>query len=102
MGFIFVKKTTVTQNRVRANLEKVEAMTTWQRPKILKQLRGFFGLTSYYRRFVIHYAMIASLTELLKKNSFIWNDIATVGFENLKRAMMETPVLRLPDFYKIL
>ena len=50
---------------------------------------------------MIHYAMIASLTELLKKNSFIWNDKTTVGFENLKRAMMETPVLRLPDFYKI-
>ena len=57
--------------------------------------------TGYYRRFVAHYATIAApLTELLKKDNFIWSELATAAFEKLKHAMMETSMLRLADFSK--
>ena len=76
-------------------------MINWPLPKTLKQLRGFLGITSYYQRFVRHYAMIAApLTELLKKDSFRWNDMATASFESLKKVLFELPVLSLPDFNK--
>ena len=43
---------------------------------------------------------ITALTDLLKKNSFQWNDEAEKCFEALKNIMSSTPVLATPDFTK--
>nr|KYP55632.1 Transposon Ty3-I Gag-Pol polyprotein [Cajanus cajan] len=78
---------------------KVQAIIDWPIPSNLKSLRGFLGLTGFYRRFVKRYAAIASsLTDLLKKDSFLWTDHATVAFNALKTAITSAPVLALPNF----
>ena len=63
---------------------KIEAMIKWPVPTTVTELRGFLGLTGYYRKFVHHYGLIAyPLTQLLRKKQFQWTT---------------TPVLALPNF----
>jgi len=39
--------------------KKIEAIRDWPTPKCVRDVRAFFGLTSYYRRFVKNVATIA-------------------------------------------
>ncbi|GJX43824.1 putative mitochondrial protein [Tanacetum coccineum] len=89
----------ITSQGVATDPANVEAMKTWPTPKTLKQLRGFLGLTSYYRRFIRDYDVISQpLIALLKKNAFKWGEKAQSSFEELKEAMVYAPVLQMPDF----
>ena len=37
--------------RVSVDLEKVEAVMSWERPKSVFEIRSFLGLAEYYKRF---------------------------------------------------
>ena len=91
----------VSHEGVKVDPSKITAIKEWKIPTSIKHLRGFLGLTWYYRKFVKNYGRIsAPLTTLLSKDAFSWTLEATKPFEHLKEAMCQTPVLATPDFTK--
>ena len=69
----------------------------------VREVRGFLGLTGWYRVFIIGYAKIASpLTKALKKMQvFSWTKECKESFNKLKDALATEIVLKLPDFTKL-
>ena len=91
----------ISKDGVSVDQSKVECILHWPIPKTLKTLRGFLGLTGYYKKFIRNYGPLAQpLTQLLKKDAFHWNLNADTAFQELKIAMSNSPVLSLPDFTK--
>ena len=42
----------VSASSVSVDPKKVEAVMSWERPKLVFEIRSFFGLARYYRRFI--------------------------------------------------
>lgn len=80
---------------------KIVAIVEWPTHLSVCALRGFLGLASYYRKFVHHFGLISKpLTDLLKKDSFLWSPAVDTAFSALKVALSTTSVLAFPDFTK--
>ena len=88
----------VSQFGVEPLPEKIEIIKNWPRPHCLRDVRAFFGLASYYRRFVKDFATLAEpLTRLTRKQiRFEWSDEEQKAFDALKQALIESTTLAFP------
>ncbi|CAH9147980.1 unnamed protein product [Cuscuta epithymum] len=88
----------VSGSGIAVDNKKTEAITEWERPKNVKEIRSFLGLAGYYRKFVEKFFVLASpLTKLTRKGAkFVWDDKCEKGFIELKKRLTEAPVLALP------
>ena len=69
-------------SRVSVDLEKVEAMMSWERQKLIFKIRSFLGFTGYYRRFIEDFSrLVACMTRLTRKEvKFEWNNLCEKAF----------------------
>ncbi|KAL2246618.1 UNVERIFIED_CONTAM: Transposon Ty3-I Gag-Pol polyprotein [Sesamum indicum] len=83
---------------VSTNPQKVECMRSWPVLTSVKALRGFPGLTGYYRKLIKGYGIISKhFTSLLKKDAFTWNSEAEMAF-NRKPIAYLSKALALKNF----
>lgn len=89
----------ITNGGIRPGMKKTEAVSNFKEPQNVHELRMFLGLTSYFRKFVRGYALIASdLYKLLKKNQpWLWNSEQQNAFRKLKTILTTRPLLALYD-----
>ena len=86
----------MSKNGISVDPSKVEAVSQLSRPTNTREVRSFLGLVGYYRRFVEGFSKIATL--LTKKNvKFVWTPECKESFEELKRQLVTTPILAIPD-----
>ena len=95
---------------VKADPEKIRAVTNWVKPTTLQELRRFLGFASYYRRFVLNFAKLAAplhkivgqLSQLKKGKKVqigkLWTEVQDEAFETLKQKLSSPPLLGYPDF----
>ena len=65
----------VSAKRIEVDKEKVKANKEWPTPKSITEVRSFYGLASFYHRFVKNFnTLVASLIEIVKKSmGFKWD-----------------------------
>ena len=89
----------VSVSRVSVDLEKVEAVMSWERPKSVFEICIFLGLAGYYRRFIEDFSQLsAPITRLTRKEvKFEWNDLCERAFQELNRRLTSAPILIVPE-----
>ena len=94
----------VGQGVVKPKPDKLKAIEQAERPTTKTQVKSFLGLLGYYRKFVPHFATTAApLTDCTKKgepNVIRWGESQEQAFRTLKKKLVTSPILQLPDLNK--
>lgn len=92
---------TITDERIKPKEESIDKIVNMPKPMNKKQIRSFLGAVNYYRRFIPNCAsLMQPLTDLTKKNAktvVTWNEELEIAFNELKNALANKPILKLPD-----
>ena len=80
---------------VSVDLEKVEAVMSWERLKSVFDICSFLGFVGYYRRFIEDFPRLAApMTKLTRKEvRFEWNDSCEKALQALKRRLTLAHIL---------
>nr|CAD2195132.1 unnamed protein product [Meloidogyne enterolobii] len=77
------------------------AIKMFPRPKNVKEVKRFLGMTSFFRKFILNFATIAAPLNKLTRGSeqkFIWKKEEEEAFEKLKNELNKSPCLRAPNY----
>jgi hypothetical protein len=77
----------VSPEGIMVDPDKVKEVLEWKPPTTVSEVRRFFGLAGYYRRFILNFSKIAKpISELLKKgNKYVWSEACDEAFKHLKK-----------------
>jgi ribonuclease HI len=92
----------VSVEGVRIDPSSVEAIQTLSLPRSKKVVQAFLGKLNFLRGFVSNFAeLVKHITTMLRKgNKVRWTTEPRASFDQIKRALTETPVLISPDYSK--
>lgn len=73
----------------------VYSILEWPSPTAVKEVRQFFGLTNFHRRFIKEYARIArTISDIVSSsNAFKWHESKQKAFDLLNSQVTSGPVL---------
>jgi hypothetical protein len=82
---------------------KIQDVFSWDALASVHDIRSFLGLVGYYGRFIEGFSKITKpMTELLKNDKkFLWTPTYDASFQELKKQLMTTLVLVMPDMEKL-
>ena len=88
----------VSADGIYVDPHKVEALTSWEQPTTVTEVRSFLGLAGYYRRFIEGFSRIVGPLHCLTRKgvNFEWTDRCKESFQTLKEKLTLAPVLTLP------
>jgi len=90
-------------NGIMAHWAKVVTILEMPNPTYVQTLRSFIELCNYYKIYVQDFNIIVHpLYTLLKKDVWTWSEEAQEAFNTLKEKLSKFPILRRPDFNKVL
>lgn len=86
----------IFDKRLSVDHFKIEDVQSWSIPRTMTEICSFYGLASFYRRFVNYFSnIIPPLTNCTKENAFNWTPEANEAFEFIKGKLTTTPILVL-------
>ena len=90
----------VSHKGIQVDPLKVEAIVNLPPPRSIRQLQSLQGKSNFLRRFIVNYAKITKgFMRLLKQDTpFVWDEIAQLTFEALKKYLLSAPLLRPPNY----
>ncbi|RDY00081.1 Retrovirus-related Pol polyprotein from transposon 17.6, partial [Mucuna pruriens] len=79
---------------------KINAIFSLPNPASLREVRSFLGHEGFYRQFIKDFSKIAlTLSKLLQKDAdFVFNQPYVDAFQELKRRLTFTPILKAPNW----
>ncbi|KAA3470130.1 DNA/RNA polymerases superfamily protein [Gossypium australe] len=89
----------VSGDGIRVDPSKISTIVEWKPSRNVLEIRSFWGLARYYRRFVKGFPMVATpMTRLLQKDEkFEWTEKCQRSFEKLKALLTKAPILVQPE-----
>jgi len=90
----------VSELNLYMNLSKMTVIVSWITSTNLKEIQSFVKFVNFYRHFIKNFLkLVKSFIQLTRKNmSFVWNKVCIQVFDNLKKQVSLTSVLRHFDF----
>ncbi|XP_077228572.1 putative mitochondrial protein AtMg00860 [Tasmannia lanceolata] len=77
----------VSNEGLKPDESKVQAIMEWSTPRTIRDVRAFHGLASFYCRFIRGFsALMAPVTDCLKKGEFKWSKEAQESLEAIKES----------------